>query len=351
MPAQPLIKLSPTDEQQLVARAQSNWSRCFGHKNTRHHMTERVDKAVKRKAPEPPDGALAVGAQPTERSFMRRVHASLATSARPTLPAPALPAWKATHSKEQAFQHCKLSMKFVEANLQGLLLASEQSEAVQAAIALELARMEKSFKERLSQASRMARAMGSQLPTAAEMHRATLFIDSGVDLPAGWAHSLAQHEARVVNQAHLANMYASKNPWHPQDIRVKWGAALAGGWVVTPTVFTHGRGACVKFAAALSTPRKVWVDPDFRREHLQLWLLLLEMVHTRHSAKWTFLATAEDWAAAKTQAEIRHRSPEVLALVAGAAASEANHVFDAAGFLNFIARRDDGRGSHGLADM
>ena len=88
-------------------------------------------------------------------------------------------AWAPSHSKEEAFQHAKLAAKLVEANLQGLLLPREQTAVVQQATGDETQRMQRSFKERESHASRVARQLGSQLTSDAEVRRATIFVESG----------------------------------------------------------------------------------------------------------------------------------------------------------------------------
>lgn len=351
-----LLKLTAAEEHDLVARARANWTRCFAGRASRTHSSEaeRADKGVKRKSVELVASPAPPGTKPTEAQFLRNYHASLALAAAGTPsaspPMPPCGAWGGSHCKEENFQRSKLSSRFVEANLQGLVLAQEQTAVVNQATLAEQQRMARSFKERESHASRVSTQLGSQLPTGADLQRAAVFVESGTSLPSNWQHVLARYEARAVTSLLDAKIFVVQNPWSVTDTLVAWASALGGAWLVTPGVLEHGRGAALKRPSALSTPRRIWVDHPFREQHPRLWLLILEMVNSR-KAKWRFLASADAWAEAKAKAMQQARSAEVLALVGGSDnVREQDHIFDASMFLNFITR-SDGVGSLGMVGM
>ena len=206
----------------------------------------RADRGIRRRRPPDAGAAASSDAQPNERTFLTRLNTTLAESARPSTPGLAADSsleWAASHVKECEFQDKKMVAKYIEANLQGLLLEHEHSSAaVQDATQKEEARMTKSFKDRLSQQARTAKRTGSQAPTMQDLQRARLFVGPDVSLPMhSWLSSLARREARVVVQPHNANVWVSKNPWEP-DLRIHLAAVLAGGWVVTPSVITADTG-------------------------------------------------------------------------------------------------------------
>ena len=350
-----LLKPSAEELHELVARARANWSRCFGSKATRTFSSERSDKGVKRKLAGHYSEPAPSGTKPTETQFRRNFHASLevasAGASSSTTPMRPDGAWGPSHSKEEAFQHSKLSAKFVEANLQGLILPHEQTDVVQQATLEAIQKMAKSFNQRESLASRGVRQLASQLPSDAELQRATVFVESGTSLPSNWLGVLARYESRTVTSLHDASLFVVNNPWSVTDTLVAWASALGGAWLVTPEVLEHGRGAALRRLSALATPRKIWVDNAFREQHPQIWHLILQLVD-KYKAKWRFLPSAEAWAHAKAAAIHRARSTEVLALIGGNSANvcERNHVMDASGFLKFITRPAE-LSSLGMAGM
>ena len=189
-----------------------------------------------------------------------------------TTPMPPDGAWGPSHSKEEAFQHSKLSAKFVEANLQGLILPHEQTDVVQQATLEAIQKMAKSFNQRESLASRSVRQLASQLPSDAELQRATVFVESGTPLPSNWLWVLARYEARAVTPVHAADLFVVKNPWSVTDTLVAWASALGGAWLVTPEVLEHGRGTALRRLSAFATLRKSgWTMPSASTP--QIWLL------------------------------------------------------------------------------
>ena len=235
-----LLKPSAEELQELVARARANWSRCFGSKATRTFSSERSDKGVKRKLAGHYSEPAPSGTKPTETQFRRNFHASLevasAGASSSTTPMRPDGAWGPSHSKEKAFQQSKLSAKFVEANLQGLILPHEQTDVVQQATLEAIRQMAKSFNQRESFASRGVRQLASQLPSDAELQRATVFVESGTSLPSNWLGVLARYESRTVTSLHDASLFVVNNPWSVTDTLVAWASALGGAWLVTPEV-------------------------------------------------------------------------------------------------------------------
>ena len=142
-------------------------------------------------------------------------------------------------------------------------------------------RLAKLVKDRESHAPRVVRQLGSQLPSDADLQRATVCVDSGTSLLSNWLGVLARYESRTVTSLHAASLFVVNNPWSVTDTLIAWASALGGAWLVAPGVLGHGRGAALQRPSALSTPRGIWVGHAFRHGHPQSRLLCLEMVVKR----------------------------------------------------------------------
>ena len=201
------------------------------------------------------------------------------------------------------------------------------------------------FEQDTNEVRRLGEATTATTPTAAEMRR-TLFNNGAV--PSGtWGAALVRNETRMVTSVFEAQFAINSNPWSP-SCDVDWFACLTGAWILTPEAFI-GRGASVRYHAAVLTKRFVWVSQAARDAHPGLWRCILESLNAVANHKWTLLPSAERFCEEKAKAERAKRSPQVIALCAAGEGNGLPHVFQHAAFLDFIKKPDVARTSLGIA--
>ena len=130
-------------------------------------------------------------------------------------------------------------------------------------------------------------------------------------------HILASNEISnvVFNDCHKADMLCTTSPWSLPD-NVLLTAALLGMWVGTPGMLSSPpTGPCRKLRSALLTKRIVYVSDDFRAEHADLWVVVLECLSICPKNRWSLCLSAAEWATSKAEAGRRGHSAQAAALV------------------------------------
>ena len=145
----------------VCALAQGVWSTCMQkHSRTANH--HRSDRGVKRTMDGEPRSIVKEEGKPSEREFWRRSHQQTkmltSSSASSSSAAPPVVDFDPGHTKELTFQNKKVVARYIEANLQGLLLPQEQTLAVQQATVIEQDRMHHSLQARLRHAEAKERS-------------------------------------------------------------------------------------------------------------------------------------------------------------------------------------------------
>ncbi len=348
-----LADLNDKELDDVVNRAISVWREAFGC-NARQHIECRLDKGIPNKSVE---RVLPAGSKVPEKTFLKRISEVVAQKATPgsssilDSDATRPPVWAANHEVELTFQKNKRRKREVEACLQGHLVQEEVDDALKAASVKEKIRQEHSYADRLRARLKYADKVRAVPPTRAELLKAKIFLDDGVNMPQAWLAMLTSIQGMLTREAHLATFFISNVPGAPENMIVTLAAALRGAWVISPAVFMAEAGPSIKYTSALTTKRRIWSSPAFQQEFPMEWLVILELM-SNCAGKWSFLASAEAWAAARAYAERQKRSAEVFALVATAEMRPTlKHSFNPSGLVAFVAHTDPEKGSIGLLGM
>jgi hypothetical protein len=186
-----------------------------------------------------------------------------------------------------------------------------------------------------------------------DLFRAKVLVEGGSPLPPDWANHTAKHELHIVREPWEATLFVAVNPF-AVDFRLKFAATLVGAFVVNPATITRAGNAVIfKGGHALAQKRLVWVSPGFKAAHPHLWIMLLELLLRQHH-KWTLLAGAREWAAAKAKLMPLKRAAEVIALISDDeydANSDVKHVYTRDTFLGHFGKLDLANSAIGLLDM
>lgn len=136
---------------------------------------------------------------------------------------------------------------------------------------------------------------------------------------------------------------------------VALAAGLRGAWVLRPDWVTTDTydGPALKFNAAVSIKRSVWISPAFKVEQQALADLVCECARSAGS-KWTVVADVEEWVHKKQHAARARQPASVVALVATRERdvyTGVDHVFGADQFFKFVAVLDQERSTLGISGM
>ena len=346
-----LAKLNETQLDDVLNRALAIWKQCF-HASSRVHTQVRSNKNVMLSS-----GSKSRADPNSEKSFLKRIHSSIASKANPNSADLNLvdasgdkpTTWSESHEAELEFQTNKRSKKMVEAHLKGHLLPEEHTDELRDTSSIESARQAASYRQRVRAREQLKNKMTAVLPTAAEMNATRMFLDDGLAWNPQWIQRLHALGGLTASFAHLGSFFISKVPRNPNSVVVSLVAAMRGSWVISPEVFLGKPGPSVKFVCALQTKRYIWASPNFRSTFANEWRVILEVLSS-DSHRWKILPTAMEWATAKVTADAKKRSAEVVALI-GPLDEHVKHSYLADEFFKFIANTDSLKGSIGLLDM
>jgi len=236
-----------------------------------------------------------------------------------------------------------------------LLLQEEETESVKESLKVELERQQKSLAARINVRFRQTGQLTANPPTVAEMQGVTVCVDDDLALPSAWGHSVAGHQAMVVDRRgmHTANFFIVRNPWSPVNPLITWAAVLLGAWVTTEGVFAgRDSGPSLKYNAAIMSRRFLWVSTDMQAQWPALWLLILEVLSHVRRNRWTVLETAEAFVIQKARAMATNQSAQVIGMVTASEkqcnAAGVSHVYTAEEFIAFITNDDAARTTLGF---
>ena len=206
--------LDPSQLEAAVRKAQLIWHRAMGPagRMTRQHLaaTPRSDKGVRKRTLSEAfkEDLQNKPGKLTETQWHARLRLQMSEAVRhhivkphqesqgatPPDPNPDAvgPAWTEGHEKELQFQLQKRRKRLVEAHIANTILPEESNPSLQAEVAAELARRQKSLKDRLSATCKMQERFcaRSKLPKPAEFQGVRFSVDPGCDLPSCWQEVL-----------------------------------------------------------------------------------------------------------------------------------------------------------------
>ena len=148
-------------------------------------------------------------------------------------------------------------------------------------------------------------------PSTSELHRACICVDDGVVLD---PNALPSHEVWQTDKVQEAIFFVSLAPWQLANPLITWAAVLRGAWVVEPGILTGTVAAALKYQQAIAVKRVLWFSDNVRVQHMDIWLLALE-VSNQDPHRWRLLHSATCFANAKVRAQKEGRAAEVIAIV------------------------------------
>ncbi len=257
----------------------------------------------------------------TEASWIRERRQSVAAAMPPAdtpwLSNPSAPdvergaGWTEAHEEEMQFNRDKERKRKVEAYRQGELLPEEKDASMAQAAADARGTMAHNFAAKMRKRRRVVAALTGGWPPkpclqGQKVYIATSVPPDGGELLRAVAGALM---TRVVDPC-AANILVAPDP-AAVGRTLHWAAAMHGLWIATPELLTCGRGSAIKYVAAVSKRRKIWVSQAFQERYPRLFILVAEAA----LGKWVFLGSKEAFLEMKARCCRQKRSAECIALV------------------------------------
>ena len=198
-------------------------------------------------------------------------------------------AWTEEHDKEQAFAEQKARDRMAEASYEDTLLPDEDTDEVQWLGQRKLEKMSIAEAARVQEQMRRELWQGRGLvPTQEDLRGKSVFCDHDEDWQALLSHGYSVNRTDSPLRAH---MIVVQNFGKIRPV-LKWSAALGGAFLAPSTslVGAHG-GACLKYHAATTSSRIIYVTDAFKAKHPAI----SELVHDAAQlpgSKWSIVGLA-----------------------------------------------------------
>ena len=210
----------------------------------------------------------------------------------------------------------------------------------------------RSFNDRTRARHQQHARMMSIPPTREEFNGATCYIDQHLD-DSLWTPDICSAfidlQIQPPSSVTSASLCFVANPLNLMDVPdiIKWRAALAGGWILSPAALLGQLSALLYFRATL-VKRWLWVSEEFQNQEPGIWRVI-ETACAESGSQWTLLPSIDAFVVKRA----RHTKEPArcVALVSSHEMSipafNIQHVHDKESMLKFIARRDQTRGTGG----
>ena len=297
---------------EVVSRACELWRPHYGSARSMPHVKRLDSRRSKSKA----------GDMESEQAWLRKRRAPVVEAELPDNPLANPVVWTESHEKESTFQRNKFKKRQLEAIDEDVLLSSEKGEELLAEYADFNSKRAKTDKARQQAASRARmRAEGCKPPTLADFRELAIHVSEPV--PRLLLDALARNRLRRVAQRVDARVFVVGDPAEPGN-RVKLCAALVGGLIVTSRCFLGGAGSGIKYNAALTTRRSLYISEGIRNSYPVNVNIIFAVMRAFDGCRWTLLDTH----AAFLRARGRKGSPsQTLGLMLACEKAVAPHDF------------------------
>ena len=241
-----------------ITLAQRQWACQFGTAcpaRTHHYISKGVP-CTKRST------------KPSEAEFQRKrrrdVHTAVAGGLPGVMQVDSSTSWCESLQKELDFQKKKLKQRRIEAYCDGLLLPDEIDAGLQDAADKARADAVKSAHDRHVKELRAARREAVPLPSEWFAQK-LVFVEPGAADDDDAKAAIQTLRMTVASDRIHADVMLVVD-LEDMSKRSLWAAVLKGMYVTT-LAGLRGRGAAVKYEAALASKRHVWISPAFRAKH------------------------------------------------------------------------------------
>ncbi len=149
-------------------------------------------------------------------------------------------------------------------------------------------------------ARRLEAEISGSLPSRTDFHNAMAYLEDG------------QHVVKLIcwgmqRTSHIwrASAFIVSDPAKQtcSDI-VLWAAVLRGGYVMSPIVLDGGSGVAIKYKAAISTRRRLYVSANFRLKHRRVYDVIAMCVGNLDFNTWQLFLDAEAYKASANKRDM-----------------------------------------------
>jgi hypothetical protein len=152
------------------------------------------------------------------------------------------------------------------------------------------------------------------LPSLVDMATWHIFVDTDC-MTSDLKKLLEDSSIAITEKREKADIFVVQDPSDPGQ-RTKWWAIIKGSFLVTPSVLLQNNGPAIKYHAAMSTARRIWISPRAREKHSTLVEIVEFAVKKLPGSKWKLVTgSLDEFVAFYKKAAKAHRGCNMIGLV------------------------------------
>jgi hypothetical protein len=198
--------------------------------------------------------------------------------------------WTASHEGEAIFQRKKRSDIKGEAYQHNALLEEDVDSDLERESKIKEGNDAKNDLARKAKLAKTASVLMPVLPTFEDMKTWHVHIEKDC-LSADLKRVFDDNGIAITEKREKADLFVAVDPTDPGQ-RTKWWAVVKGAFVVAPSVLLSQNGPAIKYHAAKSTARRIWISPKARAKHTSL-VDVIEFVVEKLVSKWKTITGSE----------------------------------------------------------
>ncbi len=252
--------------------------------------------------------------------------------------------WTERHEKLCDAQESKWRSRKALAMLDGSLVDAEVTAEVTADAEKEKQARQKRARDMSNAKRRMAKIHGKKGATIQDMLGGQrTHVDVTLRDQAALTTKLQDLACVIVEDPLEASAFVVADASKP-GCRVSWMSVLTGAILFPAKAVTEGSGGIIKYKAAVSNERFVWLTPDFKARHPAV-TLAIEKAAVARGSRWKCLASLADFTREYQRAKRQRRPARVVLVkrkdeVLPAEVAADARVFDVISFLESLRALD-----------